>query len=61
MRDMSDEVGLCVHCQYARKVENRRGSTFFMCERSMADARYPKYPHLPMAHCAGYVSQQDRR
>jgi hypothetical protein len=25
-----------------------------MCERSKTDERYPKYPRLPVARCAGY-------
>ena len=47
-------VGLCGRCRHRRLVRNRRGSTFHMCERSSTDARYPKYPPLPVLRCEGY-------
>ena len=47
-------VGLCGDCRFMRLIKSDRGSTFFMCERSATDARYPKYPRLPVLHCAGY-------
>lgn len=33
---------------------NRRGSTFFRCGRADTDARYPRYPALPVLECPGY-------
>jgi hypothetical protein len=27
-----------------------------MCELSKTDARFPKYPRLPVERCPGYVS-----
>jgi hypothetical protein len=35
-------------------IENRRGSEFYLCRLSEADARFEKYPRLPVMHCAGY-------
>jgi hypothetical protein len=47
-------VGLCADCSFARIIESDRGSTFYLCGRSATDANYPKYPRLPVIHCAGY-------
>src|SRR3990172_6758256 len=41
-------AGLCATCTHARSVTSARGSVFLMCERSRTDARYPKYPRLPL-------------
>jgi hypothetical protein len=46
--------GLCGTCRYSRVVETRRGSTFRLCERSATDARFPRYPSLPVLACVGY-------
>ena len=47
-------AGLCHRCLHHRKVGNRQGSLFYLCERSNTDERYPKYPPLPMLSCPGY-------
>ena len=49
-------AGLCDSCRHQKLVRNTRGSVFSMCERSKTDARYPKYPRLPVKRCEGYVS-----
>ena len=49
-----DRVGLCGNCRHARIVESPRGSTFYLCRRSESDARFPKYPPLPVWTCIGY-------
>jgi hypothetical protein len=46
--------GLCGTCRHSRIVETRRGSTFRLCERSATDARFPRYPSLPVLACVGY-------
>jgi hypothetical protein len=33
-----------------------RGSTFLMCKLSFADARFAKYPQLPVLVCDGYLA-----
>jgi len=48
------DSGLCATCQYARKMESDRGSVFLMCQLSFEDARFAKYPRLPVASCSGY-------
>ena len=50
---MGAEPGLCGSCRHARTV---RGATsvFWLCERSRTDARFPRYPRLPVLRCEGY-------
>jgi uncharacterized protein YciI len=47
-------VGLCLTCRWKRVVENRRGSVFLRCARSDVDARFARYPVLPVRSCPGY-------
>ena len=48
------EPGLCKSCAHSRRMESDRGSTFYLCELSLRDSRYPKYPRLPVLECGGY-------
>jgi len=43
-----------------RRIDNRRGSAFFLCERSASDPRYPRYPRLPVVRCAGFEPDSGR-
>jgi hypothetical protein len=47
-------VGLCVTCQHAAVIVSSRGSRFYRCERSRTDARFPRYPTLPVVTCIGW-------
>jgi len=47
------QVGLCEMCHHQRVVKTAR-SEFSMCERSKTDARFPKYPRLPVVACPGF-------
>jgi uncharacterized protein YciI len=47
-------VGLCFGCRWKRATTTRRGSTFFRCARADGDARFPRYPPLPVRSCSGY-------
>lgn len=40
-------------------ITSARGSRFYLCERSRTDARYPRYPRLPVLTCAGYERIDD--
>lgn len=53
-------VGLCESCEHARPIESARGSTFWLCRLSETDARFPKYPRLPVLRCAGYAQGHQR-
>jgi hypothetical protein len=48
-------AGLCATCAHARPVRSARGSTFWRCGLSERDARFPKYPRLPVLACEGFV------
>jgi hypothetical protein len=54
-REASPRVGLCVDCEHSRVVESARGSRFYLCRLSETDARFPRYPPLPVLHCVGYA------
>jgi hypothetical protein len=47
-------AGLCASCRFQRLVVGAR-STFSLCERSLTDARFARYPPLPVVQCIGYV------
>lgn len=48
-------VGLCANCEFMRRMESDRGSVFYLCNLSTTDARFPKYPRLPLLQCQGYT------
>src|SRR6266571_2112670 len=48
------DVGLCFTCRWMRSTANRRGSVFFRCARAENDARFVRYPPLPVHSCPGY-------
>jgi len=48
------DVGLCFTCRWMRSTANRRGSVFFRCSRAEDDARYVRYPPLPVQSCPGF-------
>jgi hypothetical protein len=47
-------AGLCSDCLQARRLESARGSVFILCNLSLSDPRFPKYPRLPILSCDGY-------
>lgn len=47
-------VGLCSVCGHSRVTGNRRGSIFWLCRLSADDARFRRYPRLPVARCPGF-------
>lgn len=51
---MGVEPGLCGRCRWARLLETRRGSRFWLCGRSASDPRFPRYPALPVLRCRGF-------
>jgi hypothetical protein len=52
-------AGLCADCLHARRIESARGSRFFLCELSLIDPRFAKYPRLPVLSCSGYTSKKE--
>ena len=53
-------VGLCAECGHADIVRSAR-STFYRCRLSFTDARFPKYPALPVLACAGFEPHDRER
>ena len=50
-------AGLCETCVHARRIESARGSVFWLCRKSEEDARFPKYPRLPVLRCSGFTPE----
>jgi hypothetical protein len=44
---------------HSRVVESARGSRFYFCRLSETDARFAKYPPLPVLRCDGYKLDTD--
>src|ERR1700716_2584825 len=52
-------AGLCTNCRHARRVQSGRGSGFVRGWPALSDARFEKYPRLPVLACAGYEGRDD--
>ena len=48
------DVGLCGTCRHARVQATKRGSRFWRCQRAETDARFARYPALPVRACPGH-------
>ena len=48
------KAGLCDSCRHQKVIRNTRGSAFSLCELSKVDARFRKYPPIPVVRCSGY-------
>jgi hypothetical protein len=51
-------AGLCGSCRHAVLRPTRRGTFYLRCALAATDARYPKYPRLPVIRCDGYLREQ---
>lgn len=51
------DIGLCATCRNMREIKSDRGSDFYMCRLSLTDARFPKYPAVPVRNCSGYAKK----
>ena len=49
-----DPVGLCRRCAHARQVPSRT-SRYWRCALAEEDARFERYPRLPVLRCAGFT------
>ncbi|MBI5361557.1 MAG: hypothetical protein HZA53_00155 [Planctomycetes bacterium] len=45
---------LCPSCKHVQRVTSAKSSVFWLCARSKADARFPKYPPQPVVSCSGH-------
>ncbi len=48
------EVGLCSICRFAATQLSSKESIFWRCLRADFDAKFQRYPPLPVAECAGF-------
>jgi hypothetical protein len=53
------DAGLCATCRHAIVRPTHRGPVYLRCARASSDARYPKYPRLPVRTCAGHEPPRD--
>jgi hypothetical protein len=53
------EPGLCRTCEHVQIVRSDRGSIFYRCKLSDTDARFPKYPRLPVIECDGWEEKNE--
>ena len=59
--DGSPDEGLCRRCLYGRPIRSAKGPTYILCERSLVDQLYPKYPTIPVLHCSGFQELSSRQ
>jgi hypothetical protein len=51
-------AGLCERCAHARLVRTPR-SAFWLCGRARDDARFQRYPRIPVLECPGFETLPD--
>ncbi len=51
---LGTDPGLCGRCVHRELLSSKR-SVFLRCGLAAADARFPRYPPLPVAACAGFA------
>ena len=51
---ISNRVGLCEDCRFAKIVVSDKGGRFYYCLRSETNSAFPKYPRLPIQTCPGF-------
>ena len=52
-------AGLCARCRHRRWIRSDRGSDFLLCRLSRTDARFRRYPTLPVLRCAGFRAEEE--
>jgi len=50
---------LCDFCRHTKEVVSGKGARFLLCQKSVADHRYPKYPPQPVIQCRGFERNED--
>jgi hypothetical protein len=51
---------LCETCQHMREIITPKSSRFLLCQLSVTDARYAKYPRQPVLRCEGHTPGSER-
>jgi hypothetical protein len=57
-QEQGQNAGLCDSCVHARRIISVHDSMFLLCQLGFSDARFPKYPRLPVLSCAGFAPAQ---
>lgn len=57
MSEFLPDVGLCSQCAHSRRIDSAKGSRFWLCTLSEHDARFPRYPRLPVLRCDGFAAR----
>ncbi len=52
---------LCEFCRHMKEIVSRKGSRFLMCQESVADNRFPKYPPQPVVQCNGFENKDETK
>ena len=52
---------LCESCVSMGEVITPKGSRFLLCQLSITNPDYPKYPPQPMVRCDGYQKNDQTR
>ena len=52
--------GLCGRCLHARKITNRAGSVFWLCEAYKTFPQMVKYPPIPVVSCPVFEYMEPR-
>jgi hypothetical protein len=47
------DPGLCGHCAHCQLIAGAR-TRFYLCRLSATDARFARYPRLPVLSCPGH-------
>jgi len=45
---------LCEFCRHLKEVVTGKGSRFLLCQKSVSDDRFAKYPPQPVVQCTGF-------
>jgi hypothetical protein len=56
----SMDTSLCETCRHLREVVTPKGSRFLLCQRSVSDQRFPRYPPQPVVRCGSYERRGGR-
>lgn len=51
-----EQAGVCGACAHARWLRSKGGDGIMLCRLSETDARYLKYPPLPVLSCRGWAA-----
>jgi hypothetical protein len=50
---------LCEYCRHMKEVVSGKGSRFLLCQKSVADNRFRKYPPQPVVKCVGFENKKE--